>query len=82
MNQAIHFPEREHWDEEQRSVVFPVLVQGAQFTCSVTAAYLRAQYGEGEAMALFDAHRWDLEEGIERLIRQNAIDDQGWIWLC
>ncbi|WP_343465097.1 DUF1488 domain-containing protein [Pantoea sp.] len=82
MNQSIHFPERESWDEEQRAVIFPVLVRGAQFTCAVTAAHLCVQFGEGEAMALFNAHRWDLEEGIERLIRRDEIDDQGWIWLC
>ncbi|WP_459592147.1 DUF1488 family protein, partial [Enterobacter asburiae] len=30
MNQAIHFPDRESWDEHKQAVCFPVLVQGMQ----------------------------------------------------
>lgn len=32
-------------------------------------------------MALFSAHRWDLEEEAEQLLRAEQADDQGWLWL-
>lgn len=81
MNQAVHFPDRENWDEEKHAIVFPVLVQGMGFTCAIPSEALHARFGSGEAMALFCAHRWDVEEEAERLIRRDEIDDQGWIWL-
>ncbi|MBR7539158.1 DUF1488 family protein, partial [Mycobacterium tuberculosis] len=28
MNQAIQFPDREHWDEQRQAVCFPALVSG------------------------------------------------------
>ncbi len=28
MNQAIHFPDLEQWDDERQSVCFPALVSG------------------------------------------------------
>lgn len=81
MNQAIHFPDRESWDEERGAIVFPVLVQGMGLTCAIKPDALQVRFGTGAAMALFSAHRWDLEEEAEALIRQDEIDDQGWIWL-
>ncbi|MDU7870542.1 MAG: DUF1488 family protein, partial [Pantoea sp.] len=42
---------------------------------------LRSRFGEGEAMALFQHHRWDLEEEAEAAIRQDEVDTQGWVWL-
>lgn len=35
MNQAIHFPDREIWDENKQAVCFPVLVHGMQLTCAI-----------------------------------------------
>lgn len=81
MNQAIHFPDRESWDEERGAIVFPVLVHGMGLTCAIKPGALEDRFGTGAAMALFSAHRWDLEEEAEELIRLDAIDDQGWIWL-
>jgi len=80
MNQAIHFPDREEWDAIQQAVLFPALVNGMAVTCAIPHAVLRARFGAGEAMALFGAHRWDIEEEAEQLIRKDAINDQGWIW--
>ncbi len=81
MNQAIHFPDRESWDEERGAIVFPVLVHGMCLTCAIKLDALEDRFGMDAAMALFSAHRWDLEEEVEELIRQDEIDDQGWIWL-
>lgn len=33
-------------------------------------------------MALFTAHRWDLEEEAEAAIINDAFDDQEWVWLA
>ncbi|ORM65098.1 DUF1488 domain-containing protein [Pantoea rwandensis] len=81
MNQAIHFPDRENWDEERGAIVFPVLLHGMGLTCAIKLGALEDRFGAGAAMALFNAHRWDLEEEVEELIRQDKIDDQGWLWL-
>ncbi|KAA5962970.1 DUF1488 domain-containing protein [Pantoea sp. M_9] len=81
MNQAIHFPERECWDWQQQAVIFPALVNGMGITCAISQSALHARFGEGEAMALFCAHRWDIEEEAEKLILTDAISDQGWVWL-
>lgn len=81
MNQAIHFPERESWDQQQQVVIFPALVNGMGVTCAISQPALQARFGEGEAMALFSAHRWDIEEEAEKLILTDAISDQGWVWL-
>lgn len=81
MNPSIHFPEREEWDAERQAIIFAVLVQGRGLTCAIRSDALYARFGEGEAMALFSAHRWELEEEAEKLIHRDEIDDQGWIWL-
>lgn len=81
MNQAIQFPDCESWDAAQQAVIFPVLVNGMGLTCAITLERLRSRYGTGEAMALFTAHRWDLEDEAEQLIREEEVSDQGWVWL-
>ena len=48
---------------------------------AISQPALHARFGEGEAMALFCAHRWDIEEEAEKLILTDAISDQGWVWL-
>ncbi len=81
MNQAIHFPDRETLDEERQAIVFPVVVNGMGSACAISLMYLHERFGEGNAMQIFSAHRWDLEDEAEQLIRSDAIDDQGWLWL-
>ncbi|ORM70132.1 hypothetical protein HA48_18395 [Pantoea wallisii] len=81
MNQAIQFPDRETWDAQQQAVIFPVQINGMGMNCAISQEALRARFGEGEAMALFVAHRWDLEDEAETLIRDDRIDNQGWLWL-
>lgn len=81
MNQAIQFPDRESWDEARQAVLFPVLVNGMGLTCAISLPALQQRFGAGEAMALFSAHRWDLEEEAEQLLRAEQADDQGWLWL-
>ncbi|HAI05437.1 hypothetical protein FHW04_001700 [Pantoea sp. AN62] len=81
MNQAIQFPDDEHYDAAQQAIYFPVLVNGMRLTCAIGLEALRSRFGEGEAMALFQHHRWDLEEEAEAAIRQDEVDTQGWVWL-
>lgn len=81
MNQAIHFPDRETWDEARQAVCFPVLVHGMQLTCAVTGETLRRRFGGVDPFKIFCENRWDLEEEASDLIRDGQEDDQGWIWL-
>ncbi|ORM51293.1 hypothetical protein HA41_15765 [Pantoea conspicua] len=81
MNQAIQFPDDEIYDAARQAICFPVLVNGMRLTCAISAATLRSRFGEGDAMTLFQHHRWDLEEEAETAIRQDDIDTQGWVWL-
>ncbi len=84
MNQAIQFPDREHWDEQRQAVCFPALVNGLVLTCAIPQSVLVARFsGESsdEWLAAFREHRWDLEEDAEQLIAAQQEDDQGWVWL-
>ena len=45
MNQAIHFPDREIWDENKQAVCFPVLVHGMQLTCAIKGETLHQRFG-------------------------------------
>ncbi|KGD74195.1 DUF1488 domain-containing protein [Pantoea vagans] len=81
MNQAIQFPDEESYDAELNAVCFPVLVNGMRLNCAISRDSLNSRFGEGEAMALFQHHRWDLEDEAEAAIRQDDVDNQGWIWL-
>lgn len=84
MNQAIQFPDREAWHNEMQAVCFPALANGMQLSCAIKAETLAKRFG-GETpaqwLALFQVHRWDLEEEAELLIQQQQEDDQGWVWL-
>ncbi len=84
MNQAIQFPDREAWRDDLQAVCFPALVSGIQLSCAITGETLATRFG-GETpaqwLALFQEHRWDLEEEAEQLIREQQEDDQGWVWL-
>ncbi|MEO3992619.1 DUF1488 family protein [Pseudocitrobacter cyperus] len=84
MNQAIQFPDREHWDERQSAVCFPALVHGMQLTCAISGETIAARFG-GETsrqwLELFLENRWDLEEEASELIRNQQEDNQGWVWL-
>ncbi|SFO55642.1 Protein of unknown function [Candidatus Pantoea varia] len=81
MNQAIQFPDEETYDAELKAVCFPVLVNGMRLNCAISRESLVSRFGEGEAMALFQHHRWDLEDEAEEAIRQDDVDAQGWIRL-
>ncbi|RLR17991.1 DUF1488 domain-containing protein [Sodalis-like symbiont of Bactericera trigonica] len=37
MNQAIHFPDLKHWDDERQSVCFPALMSGTRVEFQVSA---------------------------------------------
>lgn len=82
MNQAIQFPDREEWDADKEAVCFPALVNGMMLTCAISAKALAQRFGQGEAMALFTAHRWDIEDEAEAAIANEAFDDQEWVWLA
>lgn len=81
MNQAIQFPDRETLDVTLKAVCFPVLVNGMGLTCAISVDALHQQFGEGDAMVLFRDHRWDLEDVAEDCIRNDQVDNEGWVWL-
>ncbi|OQP36281.1 DUF1488 family protein [Pantoea latae] len=82
MNQAIQFPDREEWNAEKKAVCFPALANGMLLTCAISADALAQRFGQGEALALFVTHRWDIEEEAEAAILNEAFDDQEWVWLA
>ena len=53
MNQAIHFPDREIWDENKQAVCFPVLVHGMQLTCAIKGETLHQRFGGSDPLAVF-----------------------------
>lgn len=81
MNQAIQFPDREHWDESKQAVCFPALVNGMQLMCAIKGETLSHRFGNATPLAMFRENRWDLEEEASDLIRDQREDDQGWVWL-
>ena len=82
MNQAIQFPEREWWDEENQAVCFIALVNGFQLTCAIHGEVLLRRYPEiPNALDTFIANRWDLEDEATVAIQQQQENDQGWVWL-
>ncbi|KHN51657.1 DUF1488 family protein [Pectobacterium fontis] len=81
MNQAIHFPDRESWDEKRMAIRLPVLVNGFQQECLVSVALLQQRYGGDSPeqwLALFREHRWDLEDELEQTIVAEKWNDQGY----
>ena len=80
MNQAIHFPDREIWDEDKQAVCFPGLVNGVQLICAIKSEVLLRRFGGAMPLEVFKDNRWDLEEEASDLIRDQQEDDQGWIW--
>ncbi|MBK4716961.1 MULTISPECIES: DUF1488 family protein [Tenebrionibacter/Tenebrionicola group] len=83
MNQSVHFPDRECWDERRQAVCFPALVGGMQLTCAIKSEALQIRYGVNAVapLALFRQHRWDLEEEAQQRIRNQEDDETGWLWL-
>ncbi|MCG8710845.1 DUF1488 domain-containing protein [Brenneria sp. 4F2] len=80
MNQAIQFPERECWNDDLKSVCFPVLVNGFQQTCRISAEQLIQHYGGNRPeqwLSLFRQHRWDLEDLFEKMVLSDEYDSQG-----
>ena len=80
MNQAIHFPEREIWDEDKQAVCFPALVNGVELMCAIKSEVLLRRFGGAVPLEVFKDNRWDLEEEASDLIREQQENDQGWIW--
>lgn len=75
MNQAIHFPDREEWDEVQAEICFPALVNGIQIMCAISAKTLSRRFGgdtPDDWLAAFREHRWDLEEEAEQASMRRA----------
>lgn len=84
MNQAIQFPDREHWDETQQAICFPALVNGLVLTCAIPRTVLVARFSGDtpeQWLHAFRKNRWDVEEDAEQLIAAQQEDAQGWIWL-
>ncbi|MFT5234714.1 MAG: hypothetical protein ACI90A_000075 [Shewanella sp.] len=87
MNQSILFPDLQEWDQERQEIHFPVQVEGANIKCRVSLSRLaqlegRAIQGKDDALKVFDAYRFDIEDEIEMLIKQEMFDEQGDVsWL-
>lgn len=81
MNQAIQFPDREAWNEDDRMIYFPVLIGGFQRECRISAAQVQARFGGAEAdtlLASFREHRWDIEDLFEELVLNEQDDSLGY----
>ncbi|MBJ7224145.1 MULTISPECIES: DUF1488 domain-containing protein [unclassified Brenneria] len=80
MNQSIQFPDREVWNDEHQAICFPVLINGYQQECRISAKQLMQRYG-GDApeqwISLFRLHRWDLEDEFEKMVLGDEYDAQG-----
>ncbi|BAE75516.1 hypothetical protein SGGMMB4_05362 [Sodalis glossinidius str. 'morsitans'] len=76
MNQAIHFPDLEQWDDERQSMCFPALVSGMRVECQVSAGWLYNRFvsetNGATPLVIFHQHRLDVEDAIETLIAQGA----------
>jgi len=82
VNQAIHFPDRENWDESKQAVCFPVLVHGMQLTCAISGrSAAESLWWFKPARGIFAKIAGNLEEEASDLIRDQQEDDQGWVWL-
>lgn len=82
MNQAIHFPEREWWDETAQAICFTAQVNGFQMVCAIDGEGLLRRFAATEdALTCFRLNRWELEDDAELAINQQKEDAQGWIWL-
>ncbi|MFT8212280.1 MAG: DUF1488 domain-containing protein [Symbiopectobacterium sp.] len=81
MNQAIQFPDREAWNEEDSMIYFPVLIGGFQRECRISAAQIQVRFGGSDAdtwLALFREHRWDIEDLFEDLVLNEQDDSFGY----
>lgn len=81
MNQAIQFPDRESWRDEEQMIYFPVLVGGFQRECRISAAQIQSRFGGTDAdswLALFKEHRWDIEDLFESLVLNEQDDRWGY----
>ncbi|WP_340611968.1 DUF1488 domain-containing protein [Xenorhabdus bharatensis] len=82
MNQAIQFPDREEWNEQENSVIFPAMVNGLLVQCLITADELTRRYGNDfHPLELFHQYRWDLEEEFEEIILRGQDDQFGCYFL-
>ncbi|HEK0625460.1 MAG: DUF1488 domain-containing protein [Proteus mirabilis] len=70
MNQSIQFPDREQWLEDEKCVLFPIMVNGMLFDCQITEQELKARFGDNSnGICLFKQHRWEIEEEFEELAK-------------
>ena len=77
MNQAIHFPDREQWDESKQAVCFPVLVHGMQLTCAVSG-YLYLGSPVKQIRPLTEAEREGLKYSANNYVKwKDEYLDQG-----
>ncbi len=84
MNQSILFPDMQSWDEPSQSVRFPAQQSGALIECYATKQKLVKISGsdiknEQQAVEVFIACRFDLEDIAEELIEDEAFDEEGHI---
>ncbi len=85
MNQSILFPDIQSWDEELSAVKFPAQQSGALIECVASLSYL-SQFGEQvtnaeQALAVFNANRFEIEELAEQLIEDEEYNQLGMIEL-
>lgn len=66
VNQAIQFPDRESWDDKIMAIRFPVLVNGFQQECLISAECLQHRYGE---IALNSG--WHCSGNIDGILKTN-----------
>lgn len=84
MNQSILFPDIQYWDDIRQGVRFSAQQSGALIECGISKQGLETLSGQvivsaQQAMQIFNAFRFDIEEMAEELIEDELFSDEGTI---
>jgi hypothetical protein len=88
MNQSIIFPDDQQWHSKEGYITFPAQSAGLLITCVISPEMLAKLSGQAisadglndtgkQALQLFAAYRFEVEELAEQLIDDECFDNQG-----
>lgn len=86
MNQSIIFPDLQSWDADKQQIVFPVQIEGVTIFCTISLHKLEALSDQtvitpNMVLNVFNTCRFDIEDLVESLVKQDNLDKQGHIHL-